>query len=150
MRALLSTGYTDSSAADLSLAYGLPALPALGTHRVELPAAGVALRVLGASHQVVLDLGGQRWSETVACLPDGAGKLPEHDEVTGELLTGTFGARCERLAAEELTRRVAAVRQRCDRDPHALVGAFPGAPEAITALLVAEEGGGVRWWAWHA
>lgn len=156
MKTLLATGYTDSRAADLSLAYGLPALPALGEHRIELPGGSVALRVLGSSHQVVLELGGQRWSETVACLPDHTRELPEHDEVTDGRLAGTFGARCERLTPAELATRVAAVRQRCDPDPHALVGtypgatAFPGATEAITALRVAGAGGAVRWWTWHA
>ena len=50
----IDTRFADSRAADLSLAYGLRPLPALGTHSVTLAGLTLELRVLGASHQVVL------------------------------------------------------------------------------------------------
>ncbi len=162
MRALIAAPFVDSRAADLSLAYGLPRLPALGTHRVELPAGSmpavsVELRVLGASHQVVLDVDGLEWSETVACLPDRAGALPTREESRAGHLVSRFAARCVRLAPVALAARVRGLRRRCEGHPQALVGTFPGSPLAVTALQVdaavdpgVDTGAPAGWWTWHA
>lgn len=146
MRARIDTRFADSRAADLSLAYGLRPLPALGTHRVVLPGVTLELRVLGASHQVVLG----DWTETVACLPDRPGALPEREEtVVGDFLV-RFSARCDRLDADAFAARVAAVVASCESDEHALVGEFPGSPLAVTALSARASGDGAAWQTWHA
>ncbi|MDQ3787651.1 MAG: DUF2617 family protein [Actinomycetota bacterium] len=144
MRKAIDTRFADSRAADLSLAYGLRPLPALGTHTVTLGGLTVELRVLGASHQVVLG----DWSETVACLPDRPGALPAHQEqVVGDHRV-TFEARVDRPAdfAAEVSRVIAA----CEADPDALVAEFPGSPLAVTALSASTCDGGVAWETWHA
>ena len=155
MKALIATPFADSRAADLSLSYGLAPLPALSTHQVELPGARVELRVLGASHQIVLDLARPEpvsgWSETVACLPDRPGTLPAHDLVDAGPLRVRFRAGCLRLDRIRLAEQVRAIARRCEGHPQALVGTFPGSPLAITALLVQERGPGeVGWYSWHA
>jgi len=144
VRQTIDTRFADSRAADLSLAYGLRALPALGTHTVTVGGLTVELRVLGASHQVLVG----DWSETVACLPDRPGALPSHDE---QLIGGrrvTFAATVDRLAdfAAEVSRVIAA----CEADPNALVAEFPGSPLAVTALAASTCDGGVAWETWHA
>lgn len=145
MRARIAAPFADSRAADLSLAHGLNRLPALGTLVVE---PGVELRVLGASHQVVLDVGGRSWSETVACLPGRGGELPARTETLAHDLVARFEARCTRLTDAELAGRVAALRHRCEEHTRALLGVFPGSPLAVTALLVGDRG---LWWrTWHA
>lgn len=147
MRTRIDTRFTDSRAADLSLAYGLAPLPALGTHRVVLPGFELELRVLGASHQVMLG----DWSETVACLPDRTGALPATEEITENGLRVRFEARCLTLDEDELAARVAEVARECEADERALIGAFPGSPMAVTALAArAEPGGGASWRTWHA
>lgn len=151
MKASIATAFADSRAADLSLAYGLAPLPALSTHLVALPGARIELRVLGASHQVVAQIGAARWSETVACLPDRAGRLPAHDQVASGPLRCRFRAGCRRLSSARLTEQVRAVARRCEQHPRALVGTFPGSPLAITALLVDHHvPGELRWRSWHA
>lgn len=151
MKAVLDTRFADSRAADLSLAYGLRALPALGIHRVALAGIDLELRVLGASHQVLLRRDGGEWSETVACLPDRAGSLPAREETVSAGLRTTFEARCHRLDADDLAARVAGIVLDCAADPHALVGEFPGSPLAITALRAwSTTGGGAAWRTWHA
>ncbi len=149
MRASIAAPFVDSRATDLRLAYGLARLPALGVHRVTVPAGWIELRVLGASHQVVADLGAP-WSETVACLPGHDGALPESDEACEGGLRARFVARCTGLAADEFAARVREVLQRCEGRRDALVGTFPGSPLAVTALLVREVRGGVGWRTWHA
>jgi len=146
VKARIDTRFADSRAADLSLAYGLRPLPALGTHLVALPGRTLELRVLGASHQVVLG----DWTETVACLPDRPGALPAKEEtVVGDYLV-RFSARCDRLDADTFAERVAAVVTSCESDEHALVGAFPGSPLAVTALSARSAGDGAAWQTWHA
>lgn len=150
MKASIAAPFADSRATDLRLAYGLERLPALGTHRVAVPGCWIELRVLGASHQVVADLGGASWSETVACLTGRDGTLPESDEVIEGALRARFVARCFRLAPAEFAARVRAVRRRCEGRPDALVGTFPGSPLAVTALLGCGTAGGASWQTWHA
>jgi Protein of unknown function DUF2617. len=148
VKTVLATRYADSRAADLSLTYGLRPLPALGTHRVSLPGIELELRILGASHQVVL---GTDWSETVACLSAVTGTLPEHEQTVGGGFVARFQARCHRLDPDRFAAQVADIVRDCETDEQALVGEFPGSPTAVTALRVrAQPGGVVRWWTWHA
>jgi hypothetical protein len=144
VKARIDTRFADSRAADLSLAYGLRPLPALGTHRVTLGGMTLELRVLGASHQVVLG----DWSETVACLPDRPGALPAREEQTVGDYYVRFEARCDRPG--DFAGTVSRIVTECAKDPHSLVAEFPGSPLAVTALSAREIDGGVRWQTWHA
>lgn len=89
MLTMLQTAYTDTRAGDLAWCLGKDELPALAVLDRELPGAGsgapaapaaprvqVQLRLLGASHQVILDSARGRCSETVACLPGTSAPLP--------------------------------------------------------------------------
>jgi Protein of unknown function DUF2617 len=146
VRTLIETRFADSRAADLSLTYCLEPLPALGTLVVPLRGIELELRVLGASHQVLI--GG--WSETVACLPDRVGALPDHEETVTGGLRARFAARCHHLRAGEFAERVNAIVRDSENDGRVLVGEFPGAPHAVTALRAWPESGGVAWRTWHA
>jgi hypothetical protein len=144
VRARIETRFADSRAADLSLAYGLRPLPALGTHQVTLGGVTLELRVLGASHQVVLG----SFSETVACLPDRPGALPaEETRVVGDYAV-RFSASCER--PDDFAAAVSRIVADCEADPHSLVAEFPGSPLAVTALSARAVDGGVGWTTWHA
>jgi hypothetical protein len=142
----IDTGFADSRAADLSLAYGLAPLPALGSHRVELPGITIELRVLGTSHQVIIGSG----SETVACLTDRAATLPTREETVANGLRFQFAAHTLQLDEIALADRVAGIIQECEADECALVGEFPGSPMAVTALRAWDESGGAAWRTWHA
>lgn len=144
MKARIETRFADSRAADLSLAYGLRLLPALGTHRVTLGGITLELRVLGASHQVVIG----DWSETVACLPSRAGLLPAVAEKTVGDYMVRFDSLCDHPTDFEKT--VSRIVDDCAADPHSLVAEFPGSPLAVTALSASLAGGGVSWQTWHA
>ncbi|MCW2613136.1 MAG: hypothetical protein JWN08_130, partial [Frankiales bacterium] len=41
------------------------------------------------------------------------------------------------------------LRRRCAADPSALVGVFPGSPDALTVLTGREVRGGWAWASWH-
>ncbi|MEV0939125.1 DUF2617 family protein [Micromonospora wenchangensis] len=161
----LDTPYVDTCAADLSLALGGPERPALHVRDLTLPGdVRLRLRLLGASHQVVLavpaagaDTTAPGWPggadglvETVACLPGRPPHLPGdlHDEAGGYRFTATV----LRPAEGELHTRIAALRADLADDPYALVGVFPGDPDAVTALAVRPDApdGTVGWRTWHA
>lgn len=57
MLTTLQTSYSDTRAADLAWTLGREPLPALAVLDLELAAAKVQLRLLGASHQVLLEEG---------------------------------------------------------------------------------------------
>ncbi|MEV4627427.1 DUF2617 family protein [Micromonospora sp. NPDC049523] len=172
MLVTLDTPYADTTAAELSLALGTPELPAL--HVLDLahpdrPGVRLRLRLLGASHQVVLqrheggdgDEGREPTAgelvETVACLP---GRSPELPTELADPATGyRFAARVLRLDPAEMSARTAVLRRELADDPYALIGVFPGGPEAITALRLhlgdptadrPDGGNTIGWRTWHA
>ncbi|MDQ3885634.1 MAG: DUF2617 family protein [Actinomycetota bacterium] len=73
---------------------------------MRLPRVSLELRLLGTSHQVMLDIDGLERSETVACLPDRAGALPTREESRVGHLVSRFAARCVRLTPADLAARV--------------------------------------------
>ncbi|MEV1142585.1 DUF2617 family protein [Micromonospora sp. NPDC049799] len=151
MLVTLHTPYVDTSAAELSLALDDVERPALHVLDLDLPGAvRLRLRLLGASHQVVVRAAGSRLTETVACLPGRNPTLPEtlHDEHAGYRFTATV----LRPAGHGLRDRVAALRADLADDPYALVGVFPGDVDAVTALSVRPDppDGALRWRTWHA
>ncbi|MGN7248692.1 DUF2617 family protein [Janibacter anophelis] len=141
--------FADVSAAGLGWALGLPEQPALAEHTIELgDGRALVLRVLGASHQVLVRDGARTLlSETVACGLPGADTLPERVDVDGYLLT----SRVERLEGGQLRRAVDALLTDLAEQPRAVIGAFPGDPHAVTALLAGEPTPGtISWRTWHA
>jgi hypothetical protein len=164
MLVTLDAPYEDTTAAELSLALDTPERAALYTldlgrlDRLGLPAVRLRLCLLGASHQVVLDHPDRdSLIETVACLP---GRRPELPATMADPGTGyRFTARLRRLDPDAMAARTSALRRDLAADPYALIGVFPGGPEAITALRVdrhpqadapAQVRRALRWRTWHA
>lgn len=141
----LAVPYLDTGADQLAFALGLPEQPALATAEVPLGGGHTAiLRLLGASHQVIC--GPIR--ETVACLPGQSGPLPA---ALRERIGGwdyAFASRTERHEPPAFADHVARIRAALrDRDG-VLCGAFPGLPDALTALAPPRDGG-PGWDTWH-
>ena len=151
----LNVPYADTTAADLGFALGLPPLPAL--HVLDLPdAAGpgthLQLRLLGSSHQAVLELPGAAHSETVACLPTGAGELPA-GPVALDLPAGLryqFTVHIDRCSPDDFAGAVAALRAWNAQGGARLIGEFPGTPGAVTALFARPMRDGLGWRTVHA
>ncbi|MEV7231462.1 DUF2617 family protein [Polymorphospora sp. NPDC051019] len=146
MLVTLATPYADTIATDLSFALGLPEQPAL--HVLDLARLGLRLRLLGASHQVVLDTPAGPLTETVACLPGRAPALPA--AVADEAAGYSFTSRVHRLDRAGMSERIGLLRGRLADDPYALVGVFPGGADAVTALHAFSAGPTVGWHTWHA
>jgi hypothetical protein len=145
--------YVDVSAGDLSLTLGAPAARALETLRAAIGGFEIELRLLGCSHQALVD-GGAVLSETVACVPGVAGSLPDR-RTDGAY---DFRARVERLDPVAYAARAREVLAHAAGAPHALAGVFAAAPGAGDAALPAftaletralAPGPGIAWTTWH-
>jgi hypothetical protein len=143
--------YVDVSAQDLSLTLGAPPAPALDVLHVAVAGLSIELRLLGFSHQALVD----GLSETVACVPGVAGSLPQR-RTSGAY---DFRARVERLGDDAYAARAAALIAAAADDPRALAGVFADAPgtargaglPAFTALAARPlpDGRGIAWTTWH-
>ncbi|GLU47864.1 DUF2617 family protein [Nocardiopsis ansamitocini] len=151
MRAAIDVPFTDTKAADLAWSITHPLIPPLADRVLSLAGARVELRVLGASHQVLLERGDVRLVETVACLPGLPADLPATatPAVRG-VARHDFASSVLHLTPDDFTCAVARIREHLAGRPDALLAVFPGHPLAVTALLALEAGPVVHWCSWHA
>ncbi|MFE9556352.1 DUF2617 family protein [Streptomyces sp. NPDC006692] len=150
MLTTLKTAYTDTRAADLAWALGREPLPALAVLDLELTGAKLQLRLLGASHQVLLDEECGTCSETVACMPGSSTPLPLGVAKRLGQWDYEFAARVETLSHGSFAGRAQELLALVADHPNGLAGTFPGSPHAFTAML-AQRGEGQVWWrTWHA
>ncbi|GAA3066443.1 DUF2617 family protein [Streptomyces roseofulvus] len=150
MLTTLKTSYTDTRAADLAWALGREPLPALAVLDLELSGAKLQLRLLGASHQVLLEEEGRTCSETVACMPGSSTPLPLGVSKRIGEWEYEFAARVETLTQGSFAGRAQELLALVADHPHGLAGTFPGSPHAFTAMLAQRHEGQVRWRTWHA
>ncbi|WP_018353596.1 DUF2617 family protein [Longispora albida] len=136
----ISVPYVDTSAAELSFRLGGELIEPLDALVVSGHGYRLELRLLGASHQAILewDRPGGPLVETVACLPGDPAPLP------GRFAEGRYTFASEVRALDPA--RLGRLKTR----PGALVGIFPGSPDALTALAAEASGGLLRWRTWHA
>jgi len=148
----LAVPFVDARASALSWWLGDEAPAPLATLVLTGTRPGAAgrleLRLLGASHQVVASVGDARCPEVVAC-----GRLAEplpasHDqEVDGARYR--FRSATTSYEGTALGRVARDLRRRATTAPNALVGVFPGSPDAVTVLTGREVRGGWAWASWH-
>ncbi|ANW19474.1 DUF2617 family protein [Streptomyces clavuligerus] len=150
MLTTLSTAYTDTRADDLAWALGREPLPALAVLDLELSGAKLQLRLLGASHQVLLESKRSTCSETVACMPGSSTPLPLGVAKRVGDWEYEFAARVETLSKGSFAGRAQELLALVADHPHSLAGTFPGSPLAFTAMMAQREEGQVRWRTWHS
>lgn len=150
MLTTLNTSYTDTRAADLAWALGREPLPALATLDLELSDAKMQLRLLGASHQVLLEEEQGCCSETVACIPGSStrSRWASPNASAPGSTSSRPASRCSRPASSRAVPRNSWPSSPSIRT--ASCGVFPGSPHAFTALLAHRGEGQVHWRTWHA
>ncbi|WKX71256.1 DUF2617 family protein [Streptomyces sp. XD-27] len=150
MLTTLKTAYIDTRAADLAWCLGREPLPALAALGLQFGQVKVQLRLLGASHQVILDSRDGICSETVACMPGSSTPLPLGVSTLVGEREYEFAARVETLSRGSFAGRAQELLALVADHPHGLAGTFPGDPHAFTALLAQRSDGQVGWRTWHA
>lgn len=147
----LAVPFADTRAADLRLSLDLPALSAVDVRALRCGRAQVEMRLLRASHQVVVRHDGTETIETLACLVSGEPAGSGRHEATISGGTHRIDIDIRRLHDEDFAGAVRRLVEECTDDDHALVGRFPGHPLATTGIVM-EPGAGdvVRWRTWHA
>ncbi|MET8896663.1 DUF2617 family protein [Streptomyces albogriseolus] len=150
MLTTLNTAYSDTRATDLAWALGREPLPALATLDLELQGARVQLRLLGASHQVLLEEDRGLCSETVACIPGSSTPLPLGVAKRVGDWEYEFAARVEVLPPGAFAGRAQELLALVSDHPQGLAGVFPGSPHAFTAMLARRDEGQFHWRTWHA
>ncbi|WP_328938225.1 DUF2617 family protein [Streptomyces tauricus] len=150
MLTTLNTAYTDTRAADLAWTLGREPLPALATLDIEFADAKLQLRLLGASHQVLLEEERGTCSETVACIAGSSSPLPLGVAKRAGDWEYEFAARVETLSRGSFAGRAQELLALVADHPNGLAGVFPGSPHAFTAMLAQRHEGQVHWRTWHA
>ncbi|MEU9607925.1 DUF2617 family protein [Streptomyces sp. NPDC048057] len=150
MLTTLHTAYTDTRADDLAWALDREPLPALAVLDLELSGAKLQLRLLGASHQVLLEEEQGTCSETVACMPGSSTPLPLGVSKKLGDWEYEFAARVETLSQGSFAGRAQELLALVADHPHSLAGTFPGDPHAFTAMMAQRQGRQVLWRTWHA
>ncbi|GGX74250.1 DUF2617 family protein [Streptomyces minutiscleroticus] len=150
MLTTLNTAYTDTRAADLAWALGREPLPALATLDLDIADAKLQLRLLGASHQVLLEEDRGICSETVACIAGSSTPLPLGVAKRVGDWEYEFAARVETLSRGSFAGRAQELLALVSDHPNGLAGVFPGSPHAFTAMLAHHREGQVHWRTWHA
>jgi hypothetical protein len=150
MLTTIDTAYTDTRADDLAWALGREPLPALAVLDLELSGSKLQLRLLGASHQVLLEEEQGTCSETVACIPGSSTPLPLGVAKRLGDWEYEFAARVETLSQRSFAGRAQELLALVADHPHGLAGTFPGSPHAFTAMVAQSGEGQARWRTWHA
>jgi hypothetical protein len=151
----LPAAFSDVSAADLRLGLDLPPQDALVTRTVADGERSLDLRILGASHQVlVIERGSVLCSETVAC---GTGAGGPDDGLPRGRVTDLPGARhrfwstTSHLAPDALRTHVDDLLATLAADPAAVCGVFPGDPLAVTGVQARfRSPRTAAWRTWHS
>ena len=151
MLSQLAVPYVDARASALTWWLGDDAPAPLAT--LVLPGGGrsgrgcLELRLLGASHHVVASVDDARCPEVVACGASPSVLPASHASDVGgaryrfSSATTTYAPAALARVARDLRRRSGA--------PDALVGVFPGSPDALTVLTGRELPAGWAWRSWH-
>lgn len=146
MHARLEVPFLDASAEQLVWQLDAPIQEALAIGHVAWSWCTLEIRLLGASHQVVVrTLDGGECSELVACRPGRGDGLPSAVSDSRAGLRYRFDSEVEQVPAEALAERATSLLVRLSGDSRALVGSFPGSPHAVTAVEVVDGG----WRTWH-
>lgn len=151
----IAAAFSDVSATDLRLRLDLPAQDALVSRTVADGGRTLDLRILGASHQVLLREGGSvLCTETVACPRDGRTDdrgLPSRLAQDRDGIRHRFRSATLHLGPDALRSRVSALLDVLASDPTAVCGVFPGDPLAVTGVRARFRSPAVASWrTWHS
>ena len=148
MLSRLAVPYVDARASALSWWLGDDVPAPLATLVLTGAPGRLELRLLGASQHVVASAGTARCPEVVACGQPSQPVPARHDGMV-DGARYRFTSTTTAYDDAGLGRVARDLRRRASASPDALVGVFPGSPDALTVLAGREVRRGWAWASWH-
>ncbi|GAA1482240.1 DUF2617 family protein [Gordonia sinesedis] len=144
----LRVPFADTRADHLGFSLTTGALEPLARLDRTVGSVTVSLRLLGASHQVIVDDGLRQICETVACLPGIQAGLPDVDD-DGYRFTASTQAHDAASLRGVVADLATIVDAHAATGQPALLGHFPGEEDAVTAIIATVDADRVGWRTWH-
>ncbi|OBA68437.1 DUF2617 family protein [Gordonia sp. 852002-10350_SCH5691597] len=145
----LDVAFSDTRAGQLGFSLTAPQREPLATADHTIGSLTFSIRLLGASHQIVVTDDAHELCETVACLPDITTALPDSFQADGYV----FSSRVIECSSDAMAEMVEQIESEVDGHARdglpALLGRFPGNELAVTAVTADIYDDALVWRTWH-
>ncbi len=145
----LAVAFTDSRAGELGFSLTADQREALATADHTVGSLTFSIRLLGASHQVVVHDDTHELCETVACLPDITSALPDSFQTDGYVFSSRVIECTPAAMADMLGQIETEIEGHANAGLPALLGRFPGSALAVTAVTGDFDDDALTWRTWH-
>lgn len=145
----LDVAFSDTRAGQLGFSLTAAPREPLATADHTIGTLTFSIRLLGASHQIVVHDDAHELCETVACLPDITTALPESFQADGYLFSSRVVECAPDALADMLGQIEAEVESHAGAGLPALLGRFPGNALAVTAVTAELDDAALTWRTWH-
>lgn len=145
----LDVAFSDTRAGQLGFSLTAAQREPLAAADHTIGALTFSIRLLGASHQIVITDDAHEMCETVACLPDITTALPDSFQADGYLFSSRV-IECSSDAMADLLEQIESeVEGHARAGLPALLGRFPGNELAVTAVTADIDDDALIWRTWH-
>ena len=145
----LDVAFSDTRAGQLGFSLTAAQREPLAAADHTIGALTFSIRLLGASHQIVITDDAHELCETVACLPDITTALPDSFQADGYVFSSRV-IECNSDAMADLLEQIESeVEGHARAGLPALLGRFPGNELAVTAVTADTDDDALIWRTWH-
>ncbi len=145
----LDVAFSDTRAGQLGFSLTAAQREPLAAADHTIGALTFSIRLLGASHQIVINDDAHELCETVACLPDITTALPDSFQADGYVFSSRV-IECSSDAMADLLEQIESeVEGHARAGLPALLGRFPGNELAVTAVTADIDDDALIWRTWH-
>lgn len=145
----LDVAFSDTRAGQLGFSLTAAQREPLAAADHTIGALTFSIRLLGASHQIVITDDAHELCETVACLPDITTALPDSFQADGYVFSSRV-IECSSDAMADLLEQIESeVEVHARAGLPALLGRFPGNELAVTAVTADIDDDALIWRTWH-
>lgn len=145
----LDVAFSDTRAGQLGFSLTAAQREPLAAADHTIGALTFSIRLLGASHQIVITDDAHELCETVACLPDITTALPDSFQADGYVFSSRV-IECSSDAMADLLEQIESeVEGHARAGLPALLGRFPGNELAVTAVTADIDDDALIWRTWH-
>ena len=145
----LDVAFSDTRAGQLGFSLTASQREPLAAADHTIGSLSFSIRLLGASHQIVVSDDAHELCETVACLPDITTALPDSFQADGYV----FSSRVIECSSDAMAEMVEQIESEVDGHARdglpALLGRFPGNELAVTAVTADIYDDALVWRTWH-